>query len=74
LFGLLKKACYKVSENQEKKIKKRFKGHVMTETAENLYRTWEKRVADAIELKASSRVPVTANFAFFPAPVQRKRT
>jgi hypothetical protein len=46
----------------------------MTERAENLYRTWEKRVADAIELKTSSRVPVTVNFAFFPAAAQRKRT
>lgn len=39
----------------------------MTETAENLYRTREKRVADAIELKVPDRVPVTASFAFFPA-------
>jgi hypothetical protein len=74
ICSALKKACYKVSENQGKKIKKRFKRYVMTETAENLYRTWEKRVADAIELKVTGRVPVTANFAFLPAATQRKRT
>jgi hypothetical protein len=45
----------------------RKKRYGMTEKAENLYRTREKRVTDAIELRVPDRVPVTASFAFFPA-------
>jgi hypothetical protein len=68
LLGLLKITCYTVLQNQGKKNYKPTKEIcVMTDTAENLYRTQEKRVTDAIEINVPDRVPWTASFVFFPA-------
>ncbi len=39
----------------------------MTEKNEALFKTREKLIADAIELRESDRVPITASFYFFPA-------
>jgi len=43
------------------------RGRWMTENKEALFKAREKLITDAVELRESDRVPVTASFYFFPA-------